>query len=91
MDRLETIDRIKAIEFRIKETKQAINCLKNKIGNSKVTIEFIHDSGYNSTKETIFSNTIFNGIMLEALESQLTSDKRDLKSLVLETYSEVFE
>lgn len=68
MDRLETIDQIKAIEYRIKETKQAINCLETKIGSSKVTIERKQDDSYGSTKETIFSNNIFNGIILEALK-----------------------
>lgn len=91
MDRLETIDQIKAIEYRIKETKQAMKCLENKIGSSKVTIEFKHGREYNSIKENIFSNNIFNGIMLEALKSQLESDKLDLNSLVMKIYSGVIE
>lgn len=91
MDRLETIDQIKAIEYRIKETKQAINCLETKIGSSKVTIERKQENSYGSTKETIFSNNIFNGLILEALEKQLESDKLDLNSLVMKIYSEVFE
>lgn len=91
MDRLETIDQIKAIEYRIKETKQAIKILETKIGASKVIIEYKQDNNYGSTKETIFTNNIFNGILLEALKSQLESDKRDLNSLVMKIYSEVFE
>jgi len=91
MDRLETIDQIKAIEYRIKETKQATNFLETKIGSSKVTIERKQENSYGSTKETIFSNNIFNGLILEALEKQLESDKLDLNSLVMKIYSEVFE
>lgn len=91
MDRLETIDQIKAIEYRIKEIKQAIKILETKIGSSKVTIERKQENSYGSTKETIFSNTIFNGILLEGLESQLESDKQDLNSLVKKIYGEVFD
>lgn len=91
MDRLETIDQIKAIEYRIRETKQAIKFLETKIGASKVTIERKQENNYGSTKETIFSNNIFNGLILEALEKQLESDKLDLNSLVMKIYSEVFE
>lgn len=91
MDRLETIDQIKEIEYRIKETKQAIKILESKIGASKVTIERKQENSYGSTKETIFSNNIFNGIILEALERQLESDKIDLNSLVMKIYSEVFD
>lgn len=91
MDRLETIDQIKAIEYRIRETKQAIKNLETKIGVSKVTIEHKQENSYGSTKETIFSNNIFNGIILEALKGQLESDKLDLNSLVMKIYSEVFE
>lgn len=91
MDRLETIDQIKAIEYRIKETKQALKIFNNDIGYSKVTIERKQENSYGSTKETIFTNNIFNGILLEALKSQLESDKRYLNSLVMKIYSEVFE
>lgn len=90
MDRLETIDQIKAIEYRIRETKQAIKILDANIGSSKATIEFKHNN-YESTKENIFSNKIFNGLLLETLKSQLESDKKDLNSLVMKNYSEVFE
>lgn len=91
MDRLETIDQIKAIEYRIKETKQAINHLKTKIGMTKVTIDIKIDDSYGSAKETIFSNNIVNEILKEALERQLESDKLDLNSLVMKIYSEVFD
>ena len=91
MNRLETIDQIKSIECRIKETKQAIKFLEAKIGNSKVTIEYKQDNSYGITRETIFSNNIFNGLILEALEAQLEADKSDLNKLVLKIYSEVLE
>lgn len=91
MDRLEIIDQIKTIEYRIKETKQAIKILEPKIGVSKVTIERNSENNYGSTKETIFSNNIFNALMLDALENQLESDKKDLNSLVMKIYSEVFD
>lgn len=91
MNRLETIDQIKATEYRLRETKQAIKILETKIGSSKVTIEHKKENSYGSTKETIFSNNIFNGIILEALERQLESDKLDLNSLVMKIYSGVFE
>lgn len=90
MDRLEIIDQIKTIEYRIKETKQAIKILETKIGVSKVTIERKQDDIYGSTKETIFSNNISSGLIVEALESQLEFDKKDLNSLVMKIYSEVF-
>lgn len=90
MDRLEIIDQIKTIEYRIKETKQAIKILETKIGVSKVTIERKQDDIYGSTKETIFSNNISSGLIVEALESQLEFDKKDLNSLVMKIYSKVF-
>lgn len=91
MDRLETIDKIKAIEYRIRETKQTIKILETKIGNSKVTIERKQDNNYGSKREAIFSNNIYNGLILEVLEKQLESDKQDLNSLVMKIYSEVLE
>lgn len=91
MNRLELIDQIKTIEYRIKETKQAIKILETKIGSCKVTIERKTDGDYPPTKETIFSNNIFNGIILETLKNQLESDKLDLKSLVLKIYGEVLD
>lgn len=91
MDRLEIIDEIKAIEYRIRETKQAIKILEPKLGVSKVTIERKAENNYGSTKEIIFSNNIFNALMLDVLERQLESDKLDLNSLVMKIYSEVFD
>lgn len=91
MDRLETIDQIKAIEYRIKETKQAINYLKTKIGMTKVTIDIKQHDNFGSKNQTIFSNNIINAIMLGALEAQLEADKLDLNKLVLKIYSEVLE
>lgn len=91
MDRLEIIDQIKAMEYRIKETKQALKILNTDIGSSKVTIERKQENSYGSTKETIFCNNIFNGLLLETLKRQLESDKKDLNSLVMKIYSEVLE
>lgn len=91
MDRLETIDQIKAIEYRIRETKQAIKRLETKNGMTKVTIDIKIDDTYGATKQTIFSNNIVNEILKEALEKQLESDKLDLNSLVMKIYSELFE
>lgn len=91
MDRLQIIDQIKAIEYRIKETKQAINDLKTKIGSVKVTIDIKKNDNFGVKNHTIFSNSIINAVMLGALEAQLEADKSDLNKLVFKIYSEVLE
>lgn len=91
MNRLEAIDKIKSIEYRINETKQAINHLKTKIGMTKVTIDIKQHDNFGEKRQTIFSNNIDIPIMIGVLEAQLESDKADLNKLVLKIYSEVFE
>lgn len=91
MNRLETIDQIKRIEYRINETKKALNHLKTKIGMVKVTIFDGKDVIYGSENQTIFNNNIIIPIMIGSLEAQLESDKIDLNKLVLKFYSEALE
>lgn len=91
MNRLETIEQIKAIEYRIKEINQALNYLKTKIGTVKVIVDIKQNDSFGVKNHTIFSNSIINAIMIETLEAQLEADKSDLNKLVLKIYSEVLE